>query len=211
MATSENQSPILLEANLGIFSQIAKPLANILLPKIPILRSILSFCMAHPTSSDVRVAALSAYCSLVQSLPPSKDRNKLRSLLRFFYSVTHNAVRDEELTIVPKVLKLLIDFAGVEPNFIRDVVINTDLVLSVLNLFKSDKLKEGTRHLALEFVITLAEARKPVPGTHGILFYFSITMNKPFLIQYYMLRVKGCTVLYPATCAHNFRNIENAF
>ncbi|XP_078155347.1 uncharacterized protein LOC144551302 isoform X2 [Carex rostrata] len=165
MATSENQSPILLEANLGIFSQIAKPLANILLPKIPILRSILSFCIAHPTSSDVRVAALSAYCSLVQSLPPSKDRNKLRSLLRFFYSVIHNAVRDEELTIVPKVLKLLIDFAGAEPKFIRDIVKNTALVLSVLNLFKSDKLKEGTRHLALEFVITLAEARKPVSGS----------------------------------------------
>lgn len=184
MATSEKQPPILLEANLGVFSRIAKPLANILLPKIPILRSILSFCMAHPTSSDVRVAALSAYCSLVQSLPPSKERNKLRSLLRFFSCVILNAVLDEELTVVPKVLKLLIDFAGAEPNFIRDIVKNTDLVLSILNLLESDKLEEGTRHLALEFVITLAEARKPVPGTPGILFYFSITMNKPFLIQY---------------------------
>jgi hypothetical protein len=157
--------PVLIEANLRMFSRIAKPLADILVPLIPNLRSILSMCITHPTSSDVRVATLSAFCSLIQSLPTPADRNKLENLLTSFCHVIIEALVKKEIDVVQKMLKLLIDFSGTEPNFICNFVKDTNIVMDVLAVAENDQLEERTRHLALEYVITLAEARKPATGT----------------------------------------------
>jgi importin-5 len=185
---SISEPPVLLEASLRIFARIARPLVDMLVPLIPTQRSVLSICISHPTSSNVCVAALSAFCSLVQSLPTPADRNKLQNLLTLFHRVIIKALTESEMTVVPKVLELLIDLAGSEPNFFRNFVKDTNIVLDILAVAENGQLEEGTRHLALEFVITIVEAGKLSTGTSSILF-MSVTMNKPFLIQQYMLNV----------------------
>uniref|UniRef100_F6I572 Uncharacterized protein n=1 Tax=Vitis vinifera TaxID=29760 RepID=F6I572_VITVI len=56
-------------------------------------------------------------------------------------------------------LKLLIELVGTEPWFLR-----LQLVDVVGSIAKAETLEEGTRHLAVEFVIALAEARERAPG-----------------------------------------------
>jgi importin-5 len=162
--------PVLIEANLRIFLRIAKPLADMLVPLIPTLRSILSIFITHPTSSDVRVAALSAFCSLVQSLPTPADHNKLQNLLNLFHCVIIEALVKKEIDVVQKMLELLINSTGTQPNFFCNFVRDTNIVMDILAIAENGQLEEGTRHLALEYVITLAEARKPATGTFDILF-----------------------------------------
>ena len=59
-------------------------------------------------------------------------------------------------------LELLIELAGTEPRFLRRQLV--DVVGSMLQIAEASSLEEGTRHLAIEFVITLAEARERAPG-----------------------------------------------
>lgn len=59
-------------------------------------------------------------------------------------------------------LELLIELAGTEPRFLRRQLV--EVVGSMLQIAEAESLEEGTRHLAIEFVITLAEARERAPG-----------------------------------------------
>ncbi|CAI9264724.1 unnamed protein product [Lactuca saligna] len=52
-------------------------------------------------------------------------------------------------------LELLIELAGTEPRFLRR---------QLVEIAEADTLEEGTRHLAIEFMITLAEARERAPA-----------------------------------------------
>ena len=57
---------------------------------------------------------------------------------------------------------MLIELAGTEPRFLRRQLV--DVVGSMLQISKAKSVEENTRHLAIEFVITLAEARERAPG-----------------------------------------------
>ncbi|XLS98251.1 hypothetical protein HN51_040986, partial [Arachis hypogaea] len=59
-------------------------------------------------------------------------------------------------------LELLLELAGTEPRFLRRQLV--DVVGAMLQIAEAESLEEGTRHLAIEFVITLAEARERAPG-----------------------------------------------
>ncbi|MBA0770582.1 hypothetical protein Gotri_019201 [Gossypium trilobum] len=59
-------------------------------------------------------------------------------------------------------LELLIELAGTEPRFLRRQIM--EVVGSMLQIAEAESLEEGTRHLAIEFIITLAEARERAPG-----------------------------------------------
>ncbi|PRQ22692.1 hypothetical protein RchiOBHm_Chr6g0253081 [Rosa chinensis] len=59
-------------------------------------------------------------------------------------------------------LELFIELAGTEPRFLRRQIL--EVVGSMLHVAEAESLEEGTRHLAIEFVITLAEASDGAPG-----------------------------------------------
>ncbi|XLU19921.1 hypothetical protein S245_055987, partial [Arachis hypogaea] len=59
-------------------------------------------------------------------------------------------------------LELLIELAGTEPRFLRWQLV--DVVGAMLHIAEAESLEEGTWHLAIEFVITLAEVRERAPG-----------------------------------------------
>ncbi|KAF2563645.1 hypothetical protein F2Q70_00014520, partial [Brassica cretica] len=59
-------------------------------------------------------------------------------------------------------LELFIELAGTEPRFLRRQLV--DIVASMLQIAEAESLEESTRHLAVEFLVTLAEARERAPG-----------------------------------------------
>nr|XP_012462095.1 unnamed protein product [Gossypium raimondii] len=97
-------------------------------------------------------------CDTVSELASSiLPENGWPELLPFmFQCVSSDSPRFQEA------LELLIELAETEPRFLRRQIV--DVVGSMLQIAEAESLEEGTRHLAIEFVVTLAEARERAPG-----------------------------------------------
>ncbi|XP_064960418.1 uncharacterized protein LOC135651258 [Musa acuminata AAA Group] len=163
--SAPDTSPRLQESALLVFAQIAYVLADdasFVGPHLPTLHSLLLSALSHPSSPDVRVAALSAAVNLVTSLESAADRNRLADLLPAMMRTLTESLNSGQEAAAQEALELLVELAGAEPRFLRRQL--ADVVGAMLQIAEADGLEEGTRHLAIEFVITLAEARERAPG-----------------------------------------------
>ncbi|KAM0045083.1 putative armadillo-like helical, TOG domain, importin beta family [Helianthus debilis subsp. tardiflorus] len=120
-----------------------------------------SLCLTTSPSSDVRIAALSAVINFIQVLS-SSDRDRFQDLLPAMMTTLTEALNGGQEATAQEALELLIELAGTEPRFLRRQLV--EVVGSMLQIAEAETLEEGTRHLAIEFVITLAEARERAPG-----------------------------------------------
>jgi len=119
-------------------------------------------CLGSPRSSEVRIAALGAAINFVQCLSSPSDRDRFQDLLPLMMRTLTEALNCGQEATAQEALELLIELAGTEPRFLRRQLV--DVVGSMLQIAEADSLEESTRHLAIEFVITLAEARERAPG-----------------------------------------------
>ncbi|KAJ7976391.1 importin-5-like [Quillaja saponaria] len=158
--TSEN--PKLQELALLIFGQLANYIGEILVPQLNTLHSVFLQCLGSSKSSDVRIAALGASINFVQCLSTPSDRDRFQDLLPLMMQTLTEALNCGQEVTAQDALELLIELAGTEPRFLRRQIV--DVVGSMLQIAEAESLEEGTRHLAIEFVITLAEARERAPG-----------------------------------------------
>ncbi|KAJ0966279.1 hypothetical protein J5N97_027417 [Dioscorea zingiberensis] len=161
-AVTSLDSPRLAESSLLIFSQLAQYIGETLLPHLATLHSVLLASLSHPSSPDVRIAALNAAINLVQCLPSAQERDQFQDLLPAMMRTLTEALNSGQEATAQEALELLIELAGTEPRFLRRQL--SDVVGGMLQIAEADGLEEGTRHLAVEFVITLAEARERAPG-----------------------------------------------
>lgn len=161
-AVAASDSPRLAESSLLIFSQLTQYIGHTLVPHLALLHSILLASLSHPTSADVRIAALNAAINLVQCLPSAQERDQFQDLLPAMIRTLTEALNTGQEATAQEALELLIELAGTEPRFLRKQL--PDVVGSMLQIAEAPQLEEGTRHLAVEFVITLAEARERAPG-----------------------------------------------
>ncbi|XVF06605.1 hypothetical protein REPUB_Repub06bG0063600 [Reevesia pubescens] len=158
-------NPNLEESALLIFSQLAQntgETTEILIPHLSTLHSVFFKCLSNPSSCDVRIAALSASVSFIQCIPNAKDRDTFQDLLPLMMQTLTEALNSRLEATAQEALELLIELAGTEPRFLRRQIM--EVVGSMLQIAEAESLEEGTRHLAVEFVITLAEARERAPG-----------------------------------------------
>ncbi|KAI4981364.1 hypothetical protein ZWY2020_021849 [Hordeum vulgare] len=146
-AASTPEAPNLQESALLIFARLADYITESLLDHLMTIHNLLASALAHPTSPDVRIAALSAAVNLVQCLPTNSDRDKMQDLLPAMMRVRTDCLNSSQEASAQEALELLVELAGAEPRFLRRQVP------------EAAHLEDGTRHLAVEFVITLAEAR----------------------------------------------------
>ncbi|XP_059462421.1 uncharacterized protein LOC132191425 [Corylus avellana] len=158
--TSDNLN--LQELALLIFAQLAHYIGETLAPHLTTLHGVFLNCLGSPRSSDVRIAALGAAINFVQCLSSSSDRDRFQDLLPLMMRTLTEALNCNQEATAQEALELLIELAGTEPRFLRRQLV--DVVGSMLQIAEADSLEESTRHLAIEFVITLAEARERAPG-----------------------------------------------
>ncbi|KAF3442233.1 hypothetical protein FNV43_RR16149 [Rhamnella rubrinervis] len=158
-----SESPKLQESALLIFAQLAHYIGETLLPHLSTLHSVFYQCLSSAAkSSDVRIAALSAAINFIQCLTSASDRDRFQDLLPLMMQTLTEALNCGQEATAQEALELLIELAGTEPRFLRRQLV--DVVGSMLQIGEAESLEEGTRHLAIEFVITLAEARERAPG-----------------------------------------------
>ncbi|XP_057956475.1 uncharacterized protein LOC131149758 [Malania oleifera] len=158
-----SDSPKLQESAFLIFAQLAQYIGETLIPHIKSLHSVFLQCLSSASSSsDVKIAALNAAINFVQCLENSADRDRFQDLLPAMMRTLMEALNGGQEATAQEALELLIELAGTEPRFLRRQIV--DVVGSMLQIAEAESLEEGTRHLAIEFVITLAEARERAPG-----------------------------------------------
>ncbi|KAG5517746.1 hypothetical protein RHGRI_038206 [Rhododendron griersonianum] len=139
-----SDSPKLQESAFLIFAQLSQYIGENLIPHIKHLHAVFLQCLTSSSNSDVKIAALSA------------------DLLPAMMRTLTEALNGGNEATAQEALELLIELAGTEPRFLRRQLV--DVVGSMLQIAEAETLEEGTRHLAIEFVITLAEARERAPG-----------------------------------------------
>jgi hypothetical protein len=88
--------------------------------------------------------------------------NRFQDLLPLMMQTLTGALNSGQEATAQEALELLIELAGTEPRFLRRQLV--DVVGAMLQIAEAESLEEGTRHLAIEFVVTLAEARERAPG-----------------------------------------------
>ncbi|KAL0436747.1 UNVERIFIED_CONTAM: Importin-5 [Sesamum radiatum] len=156
-----SSSPKLQESAFLMFSQLAQFIGETLIPYITDLHTVFLNVLNSSPNPDVKIAALSAVINFIQCLSSSNDRDRFQDLPAMMRTLTEALNSGQEAT-AQEALELLIELAGTEPRFLRRQIV--DVVGSMLQIAEADSLEEGTRHLAIEFVITLAEARERAPG-----------------------------------------------
>ncbi|XP_076913708.1 uncharacterized protein LOC143572424 isoform X1 [Bidens hawaiensis] len=151
----------LQESAFLIFAQLSQYIGETLIPHIKHLHGVFLQCLTTSGSADVRIAALSAVINFIQCLS-SGDRDRFQDLLPAMMTTLTEALNGGQEATAQEALELLIELAGTEPRFLRRQLV--EVVGSMLQIAEAETLEEGTRHLAIEFVITLAEARERAPG-----------------------------------------------
>ncbi|XP_057781116.1 uncharacterized protein LOC130999574 [Salvia miltiorrhiza] len=155
-------SPKLQESAFLMFSQLAQFIGETLIPYITDLHTVFLNVLNNSPNPDVKIAALSAVINFIQCLSSSNDRDRFQDLLPAMMRTLTEALNSGQEATAQEALELLIELAGTEPRFLRRQIV--DVVGSMLQIAEAESLEEGTRHLAIEFVITLAEARERAPG-----------------------------------------------
>lgn len=161
-ASAPESTPRLQESALLIFARLSEFVADSLTQHLPTIHSLLMASLSHPTSPDVRIAALSAAVNLVQCLSSPTHRDSMQDLLPSMMRALTDCLNSAQEASAQEALELLVELAGTEPRFLRRQI--ADVVTAMLQIAEADQLEEGTRHLAVEFVVTLAEARERAPG-----------------------------------------------
>lgn len=149
----------LQEAVFLIFAQLAQYIEETLVSHIKHPYSMFLQSLTSSLSSNVKIAALSDAINFIQCLSSSTDRDRFQDLLPAMMRTITEALNCGQKATTKEALKLLIELVGTEPWFLR-----LQLVDVVGSIAKAETLEEGTRHLAVEFVIALAEARERAPG-----------------------------------------------
>ncbi|KAG6436492.1 hypothetical protein SASPL_101393 [Salvia splendens] len=157
-----SSAPKLQESAFLMFSQLAQFIGETLIPYITDLHTVFLNVLNNSSDSDVKIAALSAVINFIQCLTSSSDRDRFQDLLPAMMRTLTESLNSGQEATAQEALELLIELAGTEPRFLRRQIM--DVVGAMLQIAEAESLEEGTRHLAIEFVITLAEARERAPG-----------------------------------------------
>ncbi|TYI48477.1 hypothetical protein E1A91_D13G251200v1 [Gossypium mustelinum] len=157
-----SDSPRLQESAFLIFAQLSQYIGDVLTPFIKDLHTVFLKCLSENSNADVKIAALNAVINFIQCLTSSSDRDRFQDLLPAMMKTLTEALNNGNEATAQEALELLIELAETEPRFLRRQIV--DVVGSMLQIAEAESLEEGTRHLAIEFVVTLAEARERAPG-----------------------------------------------
>ncbi|XP_075078379.1 uncharacterized protein LOC107817027 isoform X4 [Nicotiana tabacum] len=156
----------LIESASSIFGQLAHDLGDTVVPWVKHVHLRLLNTLNDDTLDlDYRIAGMTAAITFIQFQCVSNSNQKERfqellpALLRRLTDTLSNS--DEEVA-AHDVLILFMDFAKDEPRFLRRQLM--DVVSTMFEIAEDESLKEVTRHLATELLLTMVETRKRAPG-----------------------------------------------
>jgi len=151
----------LLESVLRIFAQLVASIEMTLTPYLDTLHGVFAQCLTSQ-NNDVRNAALRATCSFISSIEKKQERDKFQDLVPSMLGCLGTALSSGDEATAQETLEMFIEIGEEHPTFLRKNLV--DIVNAILTVTEADNLESGTRQLAAEFLVTLAEAREKAPG-----------------------------------------------
>ncbi|KAM5546436.1 hypothetical protein ABKV19_002471 [Rosa sericea] len=157
-STSYDAPPKLQECSFLIFDQ----LADFFTPFIDELHTVFLYCLSSSTrSNEVKIAAFSAVVSFIRCLSSYEDPNMFHDVLIEMMRTVMGELNKGKEIMAQEAIKLFIELAGTHPTLLSR---NGQIIRAMLQIAEAiDVLEQGTRHLAIEFLITLAEAGERAP------------------------------------------------
>ncbi|KAL9436420.1 hypothetical protein AB3S75_022466 [Citrus x aurantiifolia] len=150
------------ESALLILSRMSQFVGEVLIAHGDTLHEVFSKFLGS-NNFDLRIAALEATVNFIMNcLPSLGEKERFLDLLPLMMRTLTEALNKGNESSAQEALELLIELAATEPRFLRKQLV--DVVGSMLQVAEAEGLEEGTRHLAIEFVVSLAEARERAPG-----------------------------------------------
>ncbi|KAH9728481.1 TOG domain-containing protein [Citrus sinensis] len=150
------------ESALLILSRMSQFVSEVLIAHGDTLHEVFSKFLGS-NNFDLRIAALEATVNFIMNcLPSLGEKERFLDLLPLMMRTLTEALNKGNESSAQEALELLIELAATEPRFLRKQLV--DVVGSMLQVAEAEGLEEGTRHLAIEFVVSLAEARERAPG-----------------------------------------------
>ncbi|OIT39666.1 importin subunit beta-1 [Nicotiana attenuata] len=148
-----------------VFGMLADDIGETIVPCIKNLHPLFLNTLNDDTLFlNARIAATRAVISFIQCVPANSNENeRFQDLLPgMMRTLTDGLSIGDQEDLARYVLDFFIELAKNEPRFFRRQLVV--VVGSVSDIAEDEKLQEGTRHLAVEFLITLVEARERTPG-----------------------------------------------
>lgn len=142
------------ESGYLIFAQLSGYLPNLMKTFYTTLVPLYQEALADAQSVRVRVAALMATTTMLTALDP-QEREGLTGLIPTMLETILAGIMAHEDESTRSALEVLINLAEVEPTFLRT---HLQLVVqSMVQMASNANLDDSFRHLAMEFLNTLAE------------------------------------------------------
>lgn len=123
---------------------------------VDMIHRVFHQCLSLSMPNQVQLAALHALASFIQSL----DMNKIYMFQDLHWLMMQTLISSLEArneTVAQEKLEALIEVAGRAPGFLREQF--HEILKLMIGIVEAQGLEDGTRHLALEFVLTLSETR----------------------------------------------------
>ncbi|XP_019259685.1 PREDICTED: importin-5-like isoform X2 [Nicotiana attenuata] len=163
--TNSSSNNFLKKSVFLIFAQLAEHRGETIVPWAKDLHLVfLNTLNDDALDLNVRIAATKAVINLIQCVSSSNEKERFQDLLPGVLRTLADTLSnggDEDAACY--VLAFLKDLAKNEPRFLRRQLVV--VVGSILDIAEDEKLQEGTRHGAVEFLVTLVEASwEKTPG-----------------------------------------------
>ncbi|KAK3251341.1 Importin-5 [Cymbomonas tetramitiformis] len=148
------------ESALLIFAQLAH-CAPHLQPYLGTLHDVLGSSMQPTVVFDVKIAALKATINFILSIENQTDIDRFQDLVPLMLQTLGAALEEDEI-LAREALEALIELAENNPRFLRAQL--AAVLTVMITIAESDKLEDSSRNYAVEFLLTLAQAREKAPG-----------------------------------------------
>ncbi|CAO2829312.1 unnamed protein product [Amaranthus hypochondriacus] len=153
----------LQESSFLIIAQLSESIGYTLIPYIKDIHSVFLNCLTNSQSFEVKIAVMYGANNFIQCIVNSGDKDSFRDLLPAMMNILPDALNASQESTAREAIIVLMELAKSNPRLLIRIQIGK-LVDFMLQMARAEQLDEGTRHLAIEFVITIAEASDQAPG-----------------------------------------------
>jgi len=155
LEATRSGNPSMHEAALIIFSALSEFIAEKLKAHHPTLLDVFRLSLQTEQQMPVRNAALKALASFLLAVELKAERQPFQELVPAMLQTIADALTASEEEQCRDALEVFVEIAESQPTFLKKHV--QGCVTGMINIASNLELEDSTRHLALEFLLTVAE------------------------------------------------------
>jgi len=154
---AEGSDPNLHEAALLIFSALAELIAENEHMKAfhPTLLQVFRVSLQPDKAIAIRSAALKALASFLLTLRNAQSRNAFQELVPMMMSTIEQTMLSGDEVDCRTAIEVFVEIVEYQPKFLKNHV--ETVVSGMIQISSNTNLEDGTRHIALEFLVSVAE------------------------------------------------------